>query len=337
MWFAPLFKAETWRHFWIAIRRANRDARARRFLIGVIALIFCAIYFFILIGGFVFSSVNNKDFLAIAGIFGVCAISVFAIHKWGERREAKAAPPAVGIALVRQMHKEAFFLAILLTRAGSERMMEKEFPPEIEVITRRVQREKIVELGLWDELPEAMKSLLLLPDGHWTEEQKSRAESCWEYLSVLRWVLRFDDSLRPLDRRPSYEFAKTREIINGYADWSPGDTLAPWDLRPARDQAIRHFGRLWIEAVARGLVKDGVEPDQRAEALRIKTDIDSDGSSTDLLIEAQTVSELPDPDLWFLLRTAYWRKEILKYLVPWLSGEVPLLSLQALWVERLSS
>jgi hypothetical protein len=335
MWFMPLFRPETWRHFWIAIRRANRDTRARRFLIGVIALIFFVIYFFILVGGFVFSTMNDKSFLTVAGIFGVCAISVLAIHKWGERREAKAASPAVATPPVQQMHKEALLLAVLLSRAGSERMMEKELPPEIEVITRRVQRERLIELGLWDDLPEVLKSLLLLPNGHWAQEQKIGAESCWEYLSVLRWVLRLDDSLRPLNRRPSYDLAKARGIIDGFGAWKPGETLAPWDLRPVRDQANQHFGRLWIEAVARGLVTKGVEGDVRAEALRIKSDIDSDGNSTDLLIEAQTVSELPDPDLWFLLRTAYWRREILGFLVPWLSEEEPEDGLRAFWVDQI--
>jgi hypothetical protein len=142
--------------------------------------------------------------------------------------------------------------------------------------------------------------------------------------------------LRPLDRRPSYDFSKAREIIDGFDTWTPGDTLAPWDLRPHRDRAIQHFGRLWIEAVARGLVTKGIENGLREEALRIKTDIDAEGSSNDMLIEAQTVSETSSPVLWFLLRTAYFRREILRFLVSWLGKEEPEKGLRDLWVHQIN-
>ncbi len=335
MWFAPLFRGQTWRESWVAIRRARRDTRARAYLLRIFAMVFFAGYSVVLIFAFVSGLGADSTFFVVAGIVLICFVSVLAIHKWRDRQEARSASPAVAPELQREMQKEALLIAILLIRAGSERMMEKELPPEVEVITRRAQRERLMQLALWDDLPAAMKDLLLLPNGHWTDRQKWAAESCWEYFSVLRWVVRLDDSLRTLDRPPVYDLAKAREVVHSFEAWQPGDTLAPWDLRPWRAQAGYHLGRLWTEAVARGLLQEGIEPDQREQALRSKREIDADGASTDLLIDAQTVSELSNPQLWFLLRMAHRRWEILNFLVDWLSKDDPGEGLRQIWSKAI--
>jgi len=337
MWFAPLFRGQTWRELWVAIRRLRRDARARAFVLRFLALVAAAVYSAVLVLSFAASFFHEKAVIAVSSIIFICLLSVFVVHRWNDRREARASPPVVSAAVQREMHREAFLLAILLNRAGSERMMEKELPPGVEVVTRRHQREQLVRFGLWDDLASPLRDLLLLPNGHWSDEQKSTAESCWEFFIVLRWVMRLDDSLRSLDRTPSYDLVKTRDIIGRYEVLKPGDTLAPWDLRPVRDEAYLHFGRLWTEAVARGLVAKGVEPDHREEAIRAKGEIDADGASNDLLIDAQTVSELSDSSLWFLLRAAIRRWEIVNFLIPWLSEDQPDDQLRLFWSKVLSA
>jgi hypothetical protein len=336
MWFEPLFRGQSWRELWVAIRRLRRDARARAFLFRFSGLIVVGVYSAFVVLAFAASLFEDKTFVVVAVVVAVCALSVLLIHKWRERQEALAAPPVVAPAVQQEMHREAFLLAILLNRAGSERMMEKELPPEIEVVTRRFQREQLVRHGLWDDLSSPMKDLLLLPNGHWSDEQKSTAESCWEFFIVLRWVMRLDDSLRSLDRTPSYDLVKTRDIITRFEALKPGDTLAPWDLRPVRDEAYFHFGRLWTEAVARGLVEQGIESGHREQAIRAKGEIDVDGASNDLLIDAKTVSELSDSSLWFLLRAAVRRWEIVNFLIPWLSEERPNDQLRLFWSKIIS-
>jgi hypothetical protein len=336
MWFTPLFRGQTWRELWVAIRRLRRDARARAFVLRFFGLVLAALYGTVLVLTVAAGLLGHTGFTAIAAIVSICIVSIFLVHKWRDRQEARAAPPVVAPVVQQEMHREAFLLAILLNRAGSERMMEKELPPDIEVVTRRFQREQLVRHGLWDDLSSAMKDLLLLPNGHWSQEQKSTAESCWEFFIVLRWVMRLDDSLRSLDRTPSYDLVKTRDIIARYEVLKPGDTLAPWDLRPVRDEAYLHFGRLWTEAVARGLVEEGVEPDHREQAVRAKGEIDVDGGSNDLLIDAQTVSELSDSSLWYLLRAAIRRWEIVNFLIPWLLEEQPGDQLRLFWGKVIS-
>ncbi len=336
MWFAPLVRGQTWRELWVAIRRLRRDARARVFVLRFIGLVIVAVYGIVLVLALAANLLGDKRFTAIAAIVSICIFAVFLVHKWRERQEARSTPLAVAPAVQQEMHREVFLLAILLNRAGSERMMEKELPPDIEIVTRRFQREQLVRHGLWDDLSSPMKDLLLLPNGHWSQEQKSTAESCWEFFIVLRWVMRLDDSLRSLDRTPSYDLVKTRDIITRYEGLKPGDTLAPWDLRPVRDQAYLHFGRLWTEAVARGLVEEGIEPDHREQAVRAKGEIDVDGGSNDLLIDAQTVSELSNSSLWFLLRAAIRRWEIVNFLIPWLAEEQPNDQLRLFWSKVIS-
>ncbi len=336
MWFAPLVRGQTWRELWVAIRRLRRDARARAFVLRFIGLVIAAVYGIVLVLALAANLLGDKCFTATAAIVSICIFAVFLVHKWGERQEARSTPLAVAPAVQQEMHREAFLLAILLNRAGSERMMEKELPPDIEIVTRRFQREQLVRHGLWDDLSSPMKDLLLLPNGHWSQEQKSTAESCWEFFIVLRWVMRLDDSLRSLDRTPSYDLVKTRDIIARYEALKPGETLAPRDLRPVRDQAYLHFGRLWTEVVARGLVEEGIEPDHREQAVRAKGEIDVDGGSNDLLIDAQTVSELSNSSLWFLLRAAIRRWEIVNFLIPWLSEDQPNDQLRLFWSKAIS-
>lgn len=335
MWFAPLFRGHSWRQFWVAIRRVPRDVRSWNVIVPFVLLLFAACYCSIFIVAFFVSLFEDKTYLVVAGIAFVLVGGITSIHIWMDHREARSTPAAVSPLVEQEVHREAFLLAMLLYRSSSERILEKEIPPQVQIVTRRYQRERLMQAGLWDDVPAEMKDLLLLPDGHWSERQKSDVNFCWEYFLVLRWVLRFDASLRPLDRGPRYDLAKVRELIDGFDYWKPGNALGPWDLRLARDNSYCHLWRLWTEAAARGLLVN-IQPEQREEALRVKQQIDAPGPATDLLIDASTVSELSDSQLLTLLKLTRYRWQILHFLVEWLLSGEPVNGLRQLWVKEIS-
>src|SRR5271170_1212491 len=107
MWFAPLFRGKTWREFWVAIRRARRDARARAYLLRIFGLIIVGSYSCFLIVAFSINLFADKTFAVVAVIVLVCFVSVLLVHKWQDRQEARSAPPVVAPALQREMQKEA--------------------------------------------------------------------------------------------------------------------------------------------------------------------------------------------------------------------------------------
>jgi hypothetical protein len=336
MWFAPLLRGRNWRQFWVAIRRAHRDVNAWDVIVPFVVLLFASVYWGILIVAGFMGVATDITFLVPAGIILVCFVSVFLAHKWNDHLEARATPPAVSPAFQKEIHTEAFLIAILLLRAASERIMEKELPAEVEIITRQSQREFLMRVGLWDDLPAAMKVLLLIPDGHWSQEQKACVESCWEYFSVLVSTLRVDDSLRPIEYGVRYDLRTARQVIRQFENWRPGDTLGPWDLRIHRDQTYSQLGRLWAEAAARGILN--IYDLQRRElALDMKRKADTDGSSTDLLIDTQTVSELKDQEVSFMFRLAVFRWEILSFLIEWLSTGEHGGGLRSLWSRVLAA
>lgn len=142
MWFPPLFRKRTWSEFWISIRRANRDRRARKYLISVI----CLLLFFALWLSFELAlarsvSTNEDGRFDPTGIVIACSLLAGAalilfVHRWTERREVnfslRETSPAVSESIVSELVREIYLLAILLDRLGSERLLEKELPPQVE-------------------------------------------------------------------------------------------------------------------------------------------------------------------------------------------------------------
>ena len=334
MWFALLFRGRTWRQFWVAIRRAHRDVNAWDVIVPFILLLFAAVYCGISIVAFFLGMGFDTTFFVMLGIVLLCLVAVRLVHFWKDRRVARTIPPAVPRAFQKEIHSEAFVIAILLLRAASERIIEKGLPAEVEIIACRSQGEFLMRVGLWDDLPAVMKVLLLLPDGQWSQEQKACVESCWEYFSVLESTLRGDDSLRPIEYGIRYHLGTARRVIRQFERWQPGDTLGPWDLRIHRDQTYSQLRRLWAEAAARGILNI-YDPKRRELALDMKRKADTDGSSTDLLIGTHTVSELKDQEVLFMYQLAVFRWEILSFLIEWLSTGERGGGLRSLWSRAL--
>jgi hypothetical protein len=250
---------------------------------------------------------------------GICIVMIVAVKRIGERRESNAAKLAsVSDELKQALYRDACLLAILLERLGSESYLEKEIPPEITIVTRRVLLDRLAALGLRDNLEAELRDLLLAPDGHWTAEQKQRAAPALECFAVLEWVLGLGE-LRSLTADPKYSVAEVRSIFEVK---KPEKllVLASWDVRPLRDGASRFFNRCWAELVARRAI--GNAPEQDVErALEMRAHIQGAGYTGDYLVGAQTITELETAFLLQVARRAFTRWKFLAVLVDVLSGE----------------
>jgi len=315
------FRRSTWRALWVALRRAPRDRRARvivvRFALWVAWMAATiAILHWYFRGIFTnFGATGTAVYLAI----GICIVMIVAVKRIGERRESNAEKLAsVSDELKRALFREACLLAILLERLCSESYLEKEIPPEITIVTRRVLLDRLAALGLRENLEPGLRDLLLAPDGHWTAEQKQRAAPALECFAVLQWVLGLGE-LRSLTADPKYSVAEVRSIFEVK---KPEKllVLASWDVRPVRDGANRFFQRCWAELIARRAI--GNAPEQDVErALEMRAEIQGAGYTGDYLVGARTISELETEFLFLVARRAYNRWKILSVLVDVLSGE----------------
>jgi len=234
--------------------------------------------------------------------------------------------PAVERELKIALHREMCLLATLMDRFSSELFLEKELPPDIRVVTRRVLLDRLRDIGLRDELDGPFLDILLAPDGHWTVEQKSRARHAVECFSVLRWVLGLGE-LRGLTVDPKYDLRTTAAVL---AVREPERLLVrpSWDLRLARDSTDLFLTRCWIELLARKAVMAFSEEDVE-KAIRALTLIKEEGSQHDYLVGTHTISEIETPGVGFLFNRALVRFRLLSLLVEINAGREPVHELRA--------
>jgi hypothetical protein len=317
---------KTWRAFWIALRRAPRDPRARRnlfrFGLSFAFLIVWLGYNFFFFRGAFYDLGRGALIVAGGGVLWFLFLIVYPIVS--ERRERRALErdsPAVVPEMKRALFREACLLAILLERLGSEGAMEKEIPPEVVIITRRVLLDRLATAGLREGLEPWLLDLLLAPDGHWTSAQKQRAVPAWECFAVYRWALGLAE-LRELTVEPGYSIEEARALFA----WKEPEKLVAlpsWDLRPARDAASNFFHRCWAELVARREISTAQEEDVQ-RALAVRAEIQEADYTCDYLVGARTISELDTPLLMMATRRAYNRWQFVSLLVDVLAGDMPL-------------
>jgi hypothetical protein len=320
---------------WIALRRAPRDHHARR---NLLRLLLSCLPFFAYLGWYVFfirgALVDlGRDGLLVIGCsagFGVLLTLIIAYRQRSEARAYDRDNPAVAPEIKLSIYRETCLLATLLERLGSEVAMEKEFPPDIKVITRRILLDQLTQLKLRDDLEPWLLDVLLAPDGHWSSELKARAMPAWECLAALRWVIGIAD-LRALTVNPKYNISDVRSIIDVKKP-EKLNVLPPWDIRPARDAADLFFSRCWAELTARRELENLSEEDV-SKALEARETIQSDGYTGDYLVGAMTVSELPSPTLWFLTVRAYNRWRTLSLMVDITSAEKAMTELRSLFAQ----
>ena len=313
-----LFKA-----LWIAVRRAPKDRRARAnvlrllFSLGIFSA-FAGTYLYMFHG---FASEYGLEQLGLVLIPGGVVMLIMFVamaRQNAQQRAIERASPAVSSEITHALFRDACLLAILLERLGSESYLEKEIPPEITIVTRRVLLDRLAASGLRDNLEPWLLDLLLAPDGHWTAEQKQRAMPALECFAVLRWVLGLSE-LRSLTDDPKYSLAEIRSVFE-VKDPDKLLVLPSWDVRPARDGANRFLNRCWAELVARRAIDKAPEKDVE-RALEMRAEIQGAGYTGDYLVGARTVSELNTAFLFMVTRRAYNRCQFLAVLVDVLSGE----------------
>ena len=291
------FSSTGWRAIWIALRRAPRDRHARR---NLLRLLFSCLPFFAYIGWYVFFihgalvDLGREGLLVMACSAGFALLLTLAIA-YSQRREDRVYDrdnPAVATEIKLGIYRETCLLATLLERLGSEVGMEKELPPNITVITRRVLLDRLAQLKLRDDLDPWLLDILLAADGHWPAELKARAMPAWECFAALRWVIGLGE-LRGLTLNPKYSLSDARSVIDVKKPQKL-NVLPAWDIRPARDAADLFFSRCWTELTARRELKN-FSGEDISKALEAREIIQSEGYTGDYLVGAMTVGELPSP------------------------------------------
>ncbi|MGA3132957.1 MAG: hypothetical protein ABSD59_19305 [Terracidiphilus sp.] len=305
------------------MRRAPKDSRARAnllrllFSLGTFAAI-AGTYLYMFHGFASEYGLGQLGLVLIPSVVVMLIVFVAVARQNAQQRALDRTSPAVPPETRRALFREACLLAILLERLGSESYLEKEIPPEIVVVTRRVLLDRLAAFGLRDNLEPWLLDLLLAPDGHWTAEQKQRAVPALECLVVLRWVLGLGE-LRSLTVNPNYSVAAARSLFE-IKQPEELSVLPSWDVRPARDGAMQFFQRCWAELVARRAINKAPEADVE-KALAIRAEIEGAGYTGDYLVGARTIPELDTPLLFLVARRAHTRWHFLALLVNVLSGE----------------
>lgn len=329
------FGRQGWKALWIALRRAHRDSHARknlfRLLFGLVYLCAVLTWYFHVFRGFSLNFGWEGDLVIWTALGGVLLLAVGGtIYYSFERRAYERRNPSVAPDLKLEIYRETCLLATLLERLASEVGMEKELPPNIEVITRRVLLDRLTNLNLRDDLDPWLLDVLLSPDGHWPVSLKNQAMNAWEFLPVLRWVLGLGE-LRELTENPKYTLADARSLFEVRRP-EKLSVLPSWEIRPARDAAALFFNRCWSELTARGEVKDATQ-EEIGHAIHARESIQAEGYTADFLIGAQTVPEWPEALLWQATSRAYYRMQMLALLVDVTCGEKPAREVRTLFAQ----
>jgi hypothetical protein len=311
------FRKDAWRALWIALRRSPRDKKARfqliRLALSLVLFGLWLTYYVFLFHGYSLNFGRTGDaVMAVLLIAIVTLITVPPICDRLEKRSKERASPSVSPELKKALFREACLLATLLQRLSSEKYLEKEIPPEVNIITRRVLLDRLSALGLREGLEPWLLDLLLAPDGHWTIEQKQRARYAWECLYVFRWALGMDQ-LPELTSVPKYKLADAQSLCE-IKHPEKLCVLPSWDLRPARNVAGTFFHRCWAELLARRQVSTD-DDGQMERALEFRAQIQEEGYTADYIVGGRTITELKTDFLFFIATRAYYRWQLLSLLV----------------------
>src|SRR5271166_1076600 len=178
------FSRQGWKGLWLALRRADRDEHARRNLLALLGSCMSLSVYLILLATLVVGVVEDIGWggtiaIAACAALALCMASVIIVRQKLADRACERDHPAVPADLKISVFRETCLLATLLERLASEIGMEKELPPKIEVVTRRVLLDRLTNLNLREDLNPWLLDVLLLPDGHWPTSLKHRAINTW--------------------------------------------------------------------------------------------------------------------------------------------------------------
>jgi hypothetical protein len=314
-----IFTRQFWRAFRVEIRRAPRDARARKSLLLRFAAFAYLIAVGIYYGEYAYSFHDPVTAIVMGVIFGsiVFIVALVRFSQWRESRRQLlidiASVPVGTTALVQRL---AHGLAAITQRALGERWLMHHVVPEgHSVITRRIQLETLRQHGVWDEMPTEVRAWMMSPDGSWPATRVAHVLSAGETLNTLLWALALQPSIRPvedlLNTLSMDKFAKALQ--------KPAKGIRrTWDIRLERNRALEYFWRCQSERVHRGQIE--ADNEDQASAMRKWMDEIDESPNKDYLAGASTIRELDDGALLAATRGAAHRMMTLSHLMELLDG-----------------
>ncbi len=190
------------------------------------------------------------------------------------------------------------------------------------MITRRKHLDLLRAKGLYERLGGAERDLLLLPDGHWTEETISDVTMLLEPLRLLRWALRIDRFLPAVGSDLRAEFRLATDLVSQPDLVSATkQCLTIDDLRVGLSSAEHFFHRTWTEGVRRSLYL--VADNEQAAKMKAFAERLQGRENEDLLIGATIVSAAGDEEIRLATTLALRRAQVLRWLRGRIYGEVP--------------
>ena len=309
MLFSELLEGQTWTYARIALRRIGKDRRARRFLGSMLGLLltipFVLLALAAALGAMAEQPMSIGPFALLLGFAARFIVSAVRRENryWASFHEQGTVPETAR----RNILRTAYWLAVLLQRLDSEIYLQKEIPPEIQIITRRVLLDRLKAQGIWEEMPIGVRDLLLKPDGHWSAIERDFVAGRFEFLRCLRWLVRKDTYLRWLSLLPEYDLRDAREVVEDAGWFELKNMVSAARLEERCQIAFTYVNRCWLEGVARGLVT--ADPEQQARAVEQKKNIDP---NADFLLGNKSVGAITDNELQRLFQRSHMRANTLR-------------------------
>jgi hypothetical protein len=318
-----------WLAAWRSTKRAHKDKRARKHLLGFIAAV--TLLLLLLAGAIVYLVfvIGTGAWLFVPFVIPVMwwirrsAKREFAPMNIAPQPEAPAPPILNNDRLIRYLSKLALLHAVLVDRAGSESYIkQKELPEGSEVITRRHHLELLKSVGIWENLAPGDREAIMLPDGDWDWARINRVACGVQAIRALSWILRIDFGLPFIALQISTDFAMAHELVN-----NPHQILSATDLvdigaiQTAREQTHVVLLRCLAESISRGyLVPKNSDMVEWAKNVSASLGGNQD---EDLLIGDKLVSEATEEQLSWTLAVAKVCDEILTRVKTLMDGSQP--------------
>lgn len=223
--------------------------------------------------------------------------------------------PAPSPELRRELGELCLLHAVFAERAAAERFLQtKELPEGIEVVTRRKHIDLLREYGIYDRLRDNERTLLLMPQGHWTGEVIDACAMALEPLRLLRWVLRLDEYLSLVGDHLQADFSLSRSTFEDPARvFADNGFIQAKTLETAIQSANVLGYRCWSEGVARGFfVPEDEEEAEQARSYAAKFAGDEGG---DFLLGNVIVSRAEEADVRLAGTLAYRRRWVLNWVL----------------------
>lgn len=314
-----LLRGDTWREAGMSLRRAHKDRRARRHVLGLALMLIVPLFLLGYVG-------------LLIGTGAIYAVPLVIPVLWWRARRAKQDEATMHIvpqaanhvralsaeeraALLAYLRDLALFYAAMVSRAATEGFLKQKTLPEgFEVIARRRQLYLLREHGLWERMAARDRDAALLADGHWDWERINEAIVSLETVRLLRWALRLDFYLPVVGYQLHSDWSLAEELLQEPARLQQAGELIETDtVRTAKDAANTYFMRCLAEGISRGLYQADTS-EAKAWADGVSESL-AGRHSEDLVLGSTLVSEVEENDLRWATMVAARRKLFLEWML----------------------